>query len=125
MITTISSYSTNYKGTNDKVLRKRSWADRRFERVAVRLVAASLLFVILFTGFTLMKSDASGEHPAEPTAGEKVIFISPGDTLWSIAGGLRKEGQDLRRIIFDLKERNNLSSSTLKAGQILIIPADY
>ncbi|GGD63965.1 hypothetical protein GCM10010911_22120 [Paenibacillus nasutitermitis] len=88
------------------------------------MIAAMLFFFLLFIGFSLMKGNAVSDHPAVPAVGEKLITISAGQTLWGIAGELRQEGQDIRRIIYDLKERNNLTSSTLTAGQTLIIPAD-
>ncbi|QHT61681.1 LysM peptidoglycan-binding domain-containing protein [Paenibacillus lycopersici] len=97
--------------------------DRAVERVLVRLAAASLFFVLLFVGFSLLTGHADGERPAEPGANEQVIIVGSGDTLWQIASSVRKDGQDIRRIVFDLQQRNNLSSSELEVGQSLIIPA--
>lgn len=125
MLMTISSYSSNNSGRKTANANRRSAADRRkLKRLAVRLTAAMLFFFLLFVGFSLMKGNAVSEYPSAPAAGEKAITISSGQTLWGIAGELRREGEDIRRIIYDLKERNNLTSSTLTAGQTLIIPAD-
>ena len=57
----------------------------------------------------------------------KTIYVKSGDTLWSIASDLQRnnsyyEGKDIRYIIGDLKEVNNLSGSMLYANQKLQIP---
>ncbi|MBW7454109.1 LysM peptidoglycan-binding domain-containing protein [Paenibacillus sepulcri] len=125
MMITISSYSSmNSENKADKGYVKSASDKSRSKKLVMRMIAAILFFSLLFVGFSIMQGSATSEHPAEPAAGEKVISISEGQTLWEIAGDLRKEGEDIRRIIYDLKERNNLTSSTLMAGQTLIIPAD-
>ena len=123
-MTTISSYST-YKGTEVKKRTSlRIHKQWRTERLMIRLIAAALFFVLLFTGLTVMKSFANSEQSAVAGAGERVIIVSSGDTLWDIASDIRETGQDVRRVVYDLKSRNNLTSSVLQAGQSLIIPAD-
>ncbi len=102
----------------------RSRQERRAERLLIRLAAATLFFVLLFTGLTLMTSHANSELPAQPTAEEQVIIVGSGDTLWEIASDIRKEGEDIRQIVYALQKRNNLSGGSLKAGQSLIVPAD-
>jgi LysM repeat protein len=124
MMTTISSYST-YKGTEvKKRISLRTHKQWRTERLMIRLIAAVLFFVLLFTGLTVMKSFANSEQSAVAGVGERVIIVSSGDTLWDIASDIRETGQDVRRVVYDLKSRNNLTSSVLQAGQSLIIPAD-
>lgn len=96
--------------------------DRNIERLMLRLATASLIFMLLFVGFAWMKSSASGDAAPAPTADERIIVVASGDTLWSIASELRGEGDDVRRIVYNLKERNDLRSSVLQSGQTLIIP---
>ncbi|QHW34507.1 LysM peptidoglycan-binding domain-containing protein [Paenibacillus rhizovicinus] len=79
--------------------------------------------MLLFVGLSLLTGHADGERPAEPSAEEQVIVVNSGDTLWGIASTVRKDGEDIRRTVFDLQKRNNLSSSELEAGQTLIVPA--
>lgn len=57
----------------------------------------------------------------------KSEYASLGDTLWSIAERESKnnkyyENKDIRFIVYDLKQINNLSNSNLKEGQKIKIP---
>lgn len=57
----------------------------------------------------------------------KSEYASQGDTLWSIAERESKnnkyyQDKDIRYIIYDLKQLNNLQSSDLVVGQKIIIP---
>ena len=57
----------------------------------------------------------------------KTIYVSSGDTLWSIASLQSKtneyyKNKDIRFIINDLIEINNLSNSNIHVNQELIIP---
>lgn len=57
----------------------------------------------------------------------KTIYIKSGDTLWSIALDLQENdsyytGKNIKYIIEDLKQINNLTTSTLYANQELQIP---
>lgn len=57
----------------------------------------------------------------------KTIFVKLGDTLWSIALDMQEnnsyyKGKDIRYIVADLKNINNLSTSTLYINQELQIP---
>jgi len=115
-------YSSPVKKVHDTSSVRRAGKDHY--RLLLRLAVGALFFLILFAGLTLMKGSASGEHPEPPSAHEKIIIIGAGDTLWGIAGNVRKEGQDLRRVVYDLQQRNMLSGSRLAIGQTLIVPAE-
>ncbi len=57
----------------------------------------------------------------------KTFFVADGDTLWSIAQDLQKnntyyKGKDIRDIISNIKDINNLESSNLYINQELKIP---
>lgn len=57
----------------------------------------------------------------------KLEYASSGDTLWKIAERESKtnkyyQDKDVRYIIYDLKQINNLSSSSLQVGQEIKIP---
>lgn len=50
------------------------------------------------------------------------IIVGIGDTLWSIADSHAPKGQDIRTYIQKVKQANHLSSSALRAGQVLVLP---
>ena len=57
----------------------------------------------------------------------KKVYISSGDTLWSIAKEEKDnneyfENNDIREIIYELKKTNDLNNSNLKVGLELNIP---
>lgn len=57
----------------------------------------------------------------------RIIYVKSGDTLWSIASDLQENnsyyrGKDIRYIIGDLKEINNLNNSMVYVNQELQIP---
>jgi len=57
----------------------------------------------------------------------KTITISSGDTLWNIAqnvkaNSLNYSDKEIREIVYDLKQINNLKQSNLHIGQSLQIP---
>ena len=57
----------------------------------------------------------------------KTEYTSFGDTLWSIAERESKNNKyyqekDIREIVYNLKQLNNLQSSDLVVGQKIIIP---
>ena len=61
------------------------------------------------------------------TVNYKTLYIAEGDTLWKIAEAEQKnnpyyENKDIRDIIYDIKDINNLQVSNLTVGQEIKIP---
>lgn len=54
-----------------------------------------------------------------PVGGERIV-VGKGETLWSIAVG---HGGDVRTTVAEIVSLNNLESSTVREGQVLILPA--
>jgi LysM repeat protein len=50
-----------------------------------------------------------------------IITVCAGDTLWSIASDYSK-GSDVRSVVNDIIDANELVSSVIKTGDTLIIP---
>jgi LysM repeat protein len=61
----------------------------------------------------------SASTPA-PTA--KKIIVNSGDTLWDIASMHVSKGQNVRSYIENIKKLNGLTSSSVNAGDVLILP---
>lgn len=47
--------------------------------------------------------------------------ISPGQTLWSIAREYTQNSKDIRETIYEIKQLNNMSDSTIYPGQTIQI----
>ena len=89
---------------------------RKFVRT-LSIVIFIVLGVLIFTQKTYSKGEIV----------YKENFVYAGDTLWSIAkdeANINKyfEGKDIREIVFELKDVNNLSNSNLNTGDKIIIP---
>ncbi len=93
------------------------------KRHAAKLVVCTGVFILLFTSFLLMGTYASSNTPEAATAEEQSIRVQSGDTLWNIAKQFSDGSQDIRYIVFLIKDRNNLQSTVIKPGQKLIIPS--
>lgn len=120
----ISMHTSHNKGTaaNGRAGRKNDV--RPIDRIlTARLTAAALFFLIIFTGFAIVQSGASGTRAETAANGERTIVVSSGDTLWDIAQSVKPEGGDVRKTVYMIKKRNNLSGSVLQPGQSLIVPA--
>ena len=90
---------------------------KKFYRMIV-LIIALIAFGIFIFGTT---SFSGGEVE------EKIIYISSGDTLWSIASeekenNLYYKNKDIRDIILDIKKINGLdNNTTLSVGQKIVL----
>ena len=49
------------------------------------------------------------------------ITVSAGDTLWSISCEYKKDGQDVREYLYELRKLNNLENCRIYPGQVLKI----
>ncbi|MBR6034020.1 MAG: LysM peptidoglycan-binding domain-containing protein [Clostridia bacterium] len=85
-----------------------------------------LIIVILTLGVISLMGNKNTLSHMETSL--KTIYVSSGETLWEIAEVELSNNdyyadKDIRYIIKDIKEINNLSTSNLYSGQELIIPS--
>lgn len=92
-------------------------------RHALKLIVCAMLFVLLFTSFLLIGTKASGSKNAVAAVNEELVTVFTGDTLWGIANRFASEKEDIRYVIYLIKERNGLESTDLYPGQKLVIPS--
>ena len=83
------------------------------ERLIICIV---ILFFILFGIFGFQNVSLGESVPNYIT-----IKVSKGDTLWTIASDFVKDGEDIRDLIAEIKQINNLKNSNIKVGQELMI----
>jgi hypothetical protein len=74
-----------------------------------------LLAVAVLIGWALFAGETGAGGP------ERHYRVKPGDTLWSIAE--RTFAGDPREGIWELRRRNELGSSVIVPGQVLVLPA--
>ena len=72
------------------------------------------LVLALLVAWVIFARPSSGS----PRPGSYVV--KPRDTLWTIAG--KYYGGDPREGVWKIRERNHLSSSTLRVGERLVMP---
>jgi len=84
-----------------------------------RVVTA--LAVVLALAVGLVGGRAMATSPEEGIAVD-VYTVGAGETLWSIAAGRTAPGADVRDTMDALRDLNELSSSSLAAGQQLLVP---
>jgi hypothetical protein len=124
MINTLT-YQSIHKRSQHSANHKRGHMTKQVRIYSLRLAAVAVVFVILFLGFAIMQSHASGTHVEPAGPGEGIYMVSTGDTLWEIANVVEPGGKDRRKVVYDIKVRNGLESSSVKSGQTLIIPETY
>lgn len=72
----------------------------------------------MFIVFYSFKADAEGLSEKEIEA----VYIEAGDTLWSISEKFAGNKADIRQLVDEIIEYNNLKSSIIKPGQLIYIP---
>lgn len=75
-----------------------------------RIILVAALALLLWAAFA-RSSDASGP--------EQRYVVQPYDTLWSIAA---QGYADPREGVWEIRRRNDLESSTILPGQVLVLP---
>lgn len=50
------------------------------------------------------------------------VRVHTGDTVWSIAGKYTSNKEDIREVMWRIKEANNLKNYNVQPGQELIVP---
>ena len=83
--------------------------------------------IVLWLMVFLIISSIANKAYSYNTINYKTIYIAQGDTLWEIAETEKNnnpyyEDKDIRDIVYDIKNTNNLQVSNLSVGQELKIP---
>ena len=84
-----------------------------FARASLARVLGLVVVVLFLWALFAGETGASGP--------ERTYRVRPGDTLWSIAE--RTFPGDPREGVWELRERNELDSSVIVPGQVIVLPA--
>jgi hypothetical protein len=87
-------------------------------RVVLVLLAMLLLAPMVTWGATAVASS-----PGEPTE-VRVHAVQPGETLWGFAQEVARPGEDVRHAVGRLQELNEMSTGTLRVGELLLLPRE-
>lgn len=86
-----------------------------------RVVVLLALISLLLAAFSLGRvgSQAAPRTTQHAQLGQTVV--RPGETLWAVAKRVAP-GHDPRAVIDQIADLNNLDTSALQAGQLLVVP---
>ncbi|MFT8704243.1 LysM peptidoglycan-binding domain-containing protein [Bifidobacterium aquikefiricola] len=84
-------------------------------KIVTGLLAATLCFAGLTVG---VKQAESSIPPQQVTS----YTVRPGETMWQYASDITPSGGDVNETIDKLMKLNNLHSTSLQAGERLIVP---
>src|SRR5690348_7876311 len=89
-----------------------------------RVVVLLALVTLTLLAFSLGRvgSQASPRSAATGTPTTASTVVRPGESLWAVAERVAP-GHDPRAVIDQIADLNNLSSSGVQAGQLLVVPA--
>lgn len=87
-------------------------------RVVLVLLAMLLLAPMVTWGAT-----AVAGSPGEPTE-VRVHAVQPGETLWGFAQEVARPGEDVRHAVSRLQELNEMSTGSVRVGELLLLPKE-
>ncbi|MBP3885598.1 MAG: LysM peptidoglycan-binding domain-containing protein [Olsenella sp.] len=90
-------------------------------RLATCLALVLFLFAIVGLGLDLKGSSIAREALSNQQPG--VITVGAGETLWGIAEAHSVDGASTNDVVTWIRDQNHLSSSSIQAGQSLIVPS--
>ena len=93
---------------------------KRFEiasRIMAVIINASLMIVLFLILIAVMPKKTVEAYAMK----HEEYVVSNGETLWSIASENKKEGQDVREYIYELRKLNELDDCMIYPNQVIKI----
>ena len=82
-----------------------------------------LLAMLLVAPMVTWGATAVASSPGEPTE-VRVHAVQPGETLWGFAQEVARPGEDVRHAVGRLQDLNEMSSATVRVGELLLLPKE-
>jgi len=105
----------------------RTLADR-LGLAGLRLTRRGRAVLVLLAMVVIAPMVTWGATAVASTAGEptevRVHAVQPGDTLWGFAREITEPGEDVRAAVGRLQDLNQMSSGTLRVGELLLLPQE-
>lgn len=92
---------------------------RRGRAVLVLLLAGLLLAAISLGGADTQAAGVVSEGERAPV---QTVTVQPGESLWSVAQRIAPDN-DPREVVAQIRRLNDLESSSLQVGQLLVLPS--
>ncbi|MBW4841013.1 MAG: LysM peptidoglycan-binding domain-containing protein [Paenibacillaceae bacterium] len=118
-----SSYQSIYEQPSfrrpvERRLHMNTFLKSRLSKIAVLLIILSITCTGMVQAFAASNDNTAAEE-------QKYVVVMPGDTLWEIAVAHKPQGQDTRVYIQKLMRTNGLGTSSIQAGDTLMLPAKH
>lgn len=82
-----------------------------------------LLAMLLLAPMVTWGATAVASSPGEPTE-VRVHAVQPGETLWGFAQEVARPGEDVRHAVSRLQELNEMSTGSVRVGELLLLPKE-
>lgn len=82
-----------------------------------------LLAMLLVAPMVTWGATAVASSPGEPTE-VRVHAVQPGETLWGFAQEVARPGEDVRHAVGRLQDLNEMSTATVRVGELLLLPKE-
>ena len=77
------------------------------------------VMITVFAGYSLLNA-AQAEAAAEQTYAQ--VVIQENDTLWNIASSYNPERADIREIVHEIYDINNIDANNIHPGDVIFVP---
>lgn len=94
---------------------------RRGRTLASVMVGSALAAVVATTAVRIAVAAGAEPTPSDGSAATVTIVVQPGDSLWSIARRLNTP-EDPRRVVDEIRALNQLTSTRIMPGEVLVVP---
>ncbi len=84
-------------------------------------VVTAFLAALVCAPLVSLGAQAAASSPGEPVE-VRVHTVAPGETLWGFAQEIAGPREDVRDVVADLRELNELGSAALQVGQTILVP---
>jgi len=94
-------------------------------RIANKFRFITSMVIVMLLGFAIMTAFLGfGRATASDKRSFVTVRVEQGDTLWDLASAYGPGNYDIRRVVYEIEQINNVSASTLQPGQLITIPTD-
>jgi len=102
--------------------------DRAGNKTKRMLIITGICLIVMFGGYFGIHGNGfsdlrtgNGAYAAEDTILKKVTVYN-GDTLWGIASAYTEPSKDVRKLVNEICELNNIKPGKIYPGQVLLVP---